>query len=141
MISVGGAATGAIKLSPAVLAFPAGICVAGAELASHCLVCNTLPYVAQLELFLAYELVAGIQIAPRCDCHVLCAGAASGYALIYAGAARKVQHVMIEGYGPSLFFAAQHILCKYLVLLLYYLKVVGGQSSRIVRRADHGLHA
>ena len=62
VISVGGTATGAIKLSPAVLAFPAGICVAGAELASYCLVCNAVPYVAQLELFLAYELVAGIQI-------------------------------------------------------------------------------
>ena len=48
---------------------------------------------------------------------------------------------MIEGYRLALFFAAQHILCKYLVLLLYYLKVVGGQSSRVVRRADHGLHA
>jgi len=85
--------------------------------------------------------VAGIQIPPWCDCHVLCAGAAAGYALIYAGAAGKVQHVMIEGYRLALFFAAQHILCKYLVLLLYYLKVVCGQSSRVVRRADHGLHA
>ena len=53
MVSVGGAATGAIEPRPAVTALLMGVDVAGGKLALDGMVCDALPDVAQTEFFIA----------------------------------------------------------------------------------------
>ena len=64
VVGVGGTAAGAVQPRPAVPALGMGVDIAGGEFALDCLVGDTGPDVAQLKLFFAHELVAGVQIAP-----------------------------------------------------------------------------
>ena len=84
--------------------------------------------------------MAGIQIAPRGDCHILGAAAAAGDALIDARAFCQIDHIMVEGNGFAFLFPADHILCQDLVLLFYDLDILRCQGHRIVSRANHRLH-
>ncbi len=95
MIRIGTAA-GAIEPCPAVPALLARINIAGGEFIAHGGVCNARPNVSEQEFYHPHKLMAGIQIAPRSDRHVFRAGTAARYALIYARAARKVNHIVIE---------------------------------------------
>ena len=61
MVGVGGAAAGAVEPGPAVLAVRPGVDVAGGELTLDGGVCDPVPDVAQLELLLPHELMAGVQ--------------------------------------------------------------------------------
>ena len=84
MVGVRRAAATAVKTRPAVSALLAGIDIAGREVVLDCGVLDAVVDVAEQELLLADELVAGVEIAPRRDGHVLGAGAAAGNALINA---------------------------------------------------------
>ena len=106
-IGVGGAAAGAVELCPAVGAVGPGVGVAGTELLPQGGVGNAVPHVPQLVGFLPHELVAGVQVAPGGDRHVLRAGAAAGDPLVDAGAAGEVQHIVVEGDGPALLLPAR----------------------------------
>ena len=69
------------------------------------------------------------------------AGAAAGNALVDAGAAGEVDHVVVEGKATALAVALDHLLGKDLVLLLQDGQIFLGQSAGITGVADHGLHA
>ena len=71
MICVCRTAAGTVKARPAVAAFTVSINVAGGKLALHGGIGHAVPDIAEAELFLAHELMAGVKIAPRCDCHIL----------------------------------------------------------------------
>ena len=139
MVGVGRAAAGAVELGPAVGAFGLGVDIAGGKLALYLRVIEPVPDIAQLEALLPHELVAGVQVAPGGHGHVLRAGAAAGDALVDAGPA--VDHVVVEGEGPSFPIPLPHQLRQLLVLLLHDLDVLGREGGGIVGGADHGLHA
>ena len=85
--------------------------------------------------------MAGVQIAPGGNSHVLGAGAAAGDALIDAGAAGQVDHVVVEGKASALAVALDHLLGKDLVLLLQDGQVGLSQGAGVAGVADHRLHA
>ncbi len=140
MIGVGGAAAGAVEPGPAVRARGAGVGVAGAELLPQGGVGHAAPHVSQLVRLLSHELVAGVQVPPGGDGHVLRAGAAAGDPLIDAGAPGEVQHVVVEGDGAALLVPFQHFPGQQLVLVLDHLQVLRRQGRRVPRGADHRLH-
>ena len=141
VVCVGRAAAGAVELGPAVLALRAGVGVAVLELIPHGGVGDALPDVAHPVLGVADELVAGVQVAPGGHGHVLGAGAAARNALVDAGAAGQVDHVMVEGKAAALAVALDHFLGQDLILLLQDGQVGLGQGAGVVRLADHRLHA
>ena len=141
VVGVGSAAAGAVQLCPAVLTLLAGVGVAVLELIPHSGVGNALPDIAQQVLGVTHELVAGVQIAPRGNSHVLGAGAAAGDALIDAGAAGQVDHVVVEGKASALAVALDHLLGKDLVLLLQDGQVGLSQGAGVAGVADHRFHA
>ena len=140
MQAVGRASARAVELSPAVRAFRLRVYVAVSELLLQFFVSYTFPDVAQLVSGVGHELVAGIQVAPRGDCHVLSAGTAAGYPLEYAGTAGKVYHVVVERKGPALALSFKHKLRKLFVLFLYDLHIAVRERAGIVRSADNWLH-
>ena len=117
MIRVGGAAAAAIKPCPAILAVWSGVGVAQLVLVLDFAVIHALPDIAEPVFLIADKLVAGIKVAPRRYRHIFRAGAAARNTLVNAGAAREVDHVVIEGQRSALFFALQHLLREYLILL------------------------
>ena len=104
------------------------------------MIIHAVPNIAELILVIADKLVAGIQVAPRGDCHVFGARTAARNALVDARAARQVYHIVVECYGLALFFAPKHVLGEYLVLLKEHGQVVVGQRVWVVGRADDRLH-
>ena len=60
----------AIQFCPAILALRFGIAVDFLELALQFRFGHAIPDVAQAEFFIADELVAREQFAPRCDSHI-----------------------------------------------------------------------
>ena len=140
MVSVGGATARAVETCPAVAAFGTGVDIAGGKFVLDLGVVHTLPDVAQLELLLAYELMAGIEIAPRGDRHVLGARATARNALVDAGAARQIDHVVIEGEGLAFFVFFKHQHGKLFVLLHDDGTVCLGQLGGITGCADHRFH-
>ena len=141
MEGVGRAAAGAVESRPAVIALWPGVGVAGAEFLPQGRIGHAVPDVAQLVGFLTHELMAGIQVSPRGHSHILRAGAAAGDPLVNAGAARQIQHVVIEGDGLAFLFPTQHILGQQLVLVLHDLQILRRQRGGVLRRAHHRLHA
>ena len=141
MEGVGRAAAGAVESRPAVIALRPGVGVAGTEFLPQGCIGHAVPDIAQLVGFLAHELMAGIQITPRGHGHILRAGAAAGDPLVNAGAARQIQHVVIEGDGLAFLFPTQHILGQQLVLVLHDLQILRCQCGGVLRRAHHRLHA
>ena len=141
VVGVGRAAAGAVELGPAVLALRAGVGVAVLELIPHGGVGDALPDVAHQVLGVADELVAGVEVAPRGNGHVLGAGAAAGDALVDAGAAGEVDHVVVEGEAPALAVALDHLFGQDLVLLLQDGQVLGGEGAGVGGLRDHRLHA
>ena len=110
VISVGCTAAGAVESGPAVVTFLARINIAPAEVFLHICVCYAIPYVAHKVFFVAYKLMAGVKITPRCYSKVLCTGAAACDSLVDARAVGQVQHIMIEGYWMTFFFSFEHFL-------------------------------
>ena len=102
VVGVGGASAGAVEPCPAVPAGFPGVDVAAHEFILDGGVLDAVEDVAQQVLLVADELVAGIQVAPGGDGHVLGAAAAAGNALVDAGAALQVDHVVVEGEGLAL---------------------------------------
>ena len=141
MIGVGGTASGAVQTRPAVAALLAGVDVTGGEFVLNGVVVHPVPDIAQLELLVAHELVAGVKIAPRGNGHVFRSGAAAGYALVNAGTGGQVDHVVVEGDRLACAFAAKHFRRKKLVLLLDYLDIFRRQCHGIVRCSHDRLHA
>ena len=84
--------------------------------------------------------MAGIEVAPGRDRHVLRAGAAAGNALIDARPARKVYHIVVEGEGAAFVNALEHQGSKLFILLEHHLEVAAGQRGGVVRRTDNRLH-
>ena len=111
------------------------------ELIPHGGVGDALPDVAHQVLGVADELVAGVEVAPGGDGHVLGAGAAAGDALVDAGAAGEVDHVMVEGEAAALAVALYHLLGEDLVLLLEDGQVLGGEGAGVGGLGDDRLHA
>ena len=105
------------------------------------MVLHAVPDVAQLEFLVAHELVTGVQVAPRGHGHVLRTGAAAGDALINAGAALEVDHIVVEGEGPSLLVPLQHQSGQILILLHDDFLVRLRQGRRITVGSHHRLHA
>ena len=111
------------------------------ELIAHGSVRNALPDIAHQVLGVAHKLVAGVQIAPRSNSHVLRAGATAGNALVDAGAAGEVDHVVVEGKATALAVALDHFLGKDLVLFLQDGQIFLGQGTGVARLRHHRLHA
>ena len=141
MVGVRRAAARAVELSPAVRAVGTGVDVGGGEGVPQRGVGHALADAAEPEARVADELVAGIEIPPRRDGHIFRARPAARDALIDAGAALKIEHVVVKGERPSLTAAGQHQLGQLFVLLEHDGKVGLGQRGRVVRRADDRLHA
>ena len=141
VVGVGCTAARAVELGPAVLALGAGVGVAVLELIPHGGVGDALPDVAHQVLGVADELVTGVEVAPGGDGHVLGAGAATGDALVDAGAAGEVDHVMVEGKAAALAVALYHLLGEDLVLLLQDGQVLGGEGAGVGGLGDDRLHA
>ena len=106
MAGVCGAASRTVELSPAVAALGTGICVAGSEFLLKRRIADAFPYISQLVGLISYELMARIEISPGSDGHIFSSAAAAGYPLIYTWTAGQIQHIMIEGYRPTLSLAA-----------------------------------
>ena len=70
VVGVGSAAAGAVETGPAVTALRTGVDVTFGKFRLDLCVGYPIPYVTQLEFFLAHELVAGIQITPGGNGHV-----------------------------------------------------------------------
>src|SRR5699024_6543240 len=87
VVGVGRAAARAVQLGPAVLALGPGVSVAVAELVLGGGIGDAHPDVPQQILGVAHELVAGVQVAPGGDGHVLGARTAARDPLVDAGAA------------------------------------------------------
>ena len=117
VIGVCGATARAVKTCPAIAAFGTGVDVAGGKLGLDLGVVHTVKNVTQLELFLANELVAGIEIAPGSHGHILGSRATARDALVDAGAAFEVDHVVVEGKGLALTVLVQHEHGQLFVLL------------------------
>ena len=132
VVSVGRAAARAVELGPAVCTLRTGVGIAGTELLTEGVVGHAVPYISQFVAFVAHKLVAGIKVAPRGHGHIFSAGAAAGNTLIDARPFRQVEHIMIERYGPSFALTAEHIFCKYLILLFYDLYVLRSQGGRVI---------
>ena len=111
------------------------------ELIPHGGVGDALPDVAHQVLGVADELVAGVEVAPGGDSHVLGAGAAAGDALVDAGAAGEVDHVMVEGEAAALAVALYHLLGEDLVLLLQDGQVLGSEGAGVGGLGDDRFHA
>ena len=111
------------------------------ELIAHGSVRNALPDIAHQVLGVAHKLVAGVQIAPRSNSHVLRAGATAGNALVDAGAAGEVDHVVVEGKATALAVALDHFLGKDLVLFLQDGQIFLGQGTGVAGLRHHRLHA
>ena len=118
-----------------------GVYVAGGELILYVGIVNALPDIPQLKPLLPNKLMAGIQVAPGGDRHVFRAAAAAGYALVYAGAAGQVYHVMVEGEGPSLPVTLKHQLRQLFILVHDYGHVLLGKAGGVSLGAHHRLHA
>ena len=82
--------------------------VTALELIANVLPDNALVHVAHQELLVPDELMTGIEIPRRGDGEVFRARAAARDALIDAGTVAQIEHVVIEGYGTPLPFAAEH---------------------------------
>ena len=141
MVAVGGAAAGAVEPGPAVLAVGAGIGIAVPELVLCGGIRDAVPDVAEAVFRVPDELVAGEELAPGRDGHVLRAASAAGDALVNAGPVLEVYHIVVEGDGPALAPAAEHVLCKQLVLLAEDGEVLLGEGAGVAGRTDDGLHA
>ena len=111
------------------------------ELIPHGGVGDALPDVAHQVFGVAHKLVAGVQVAPGGHGHVLGAGAAAGDALIDAGAAGQVDHVVVEGKASALAVALDHLLGQDLVLLLQDGQIFCGQGAGVTGLGHHRLHA
>ena len=85
--------------------------------------------------------MAGIQVAPGGDGHVLGARAAAADALIDAGAAGEVDHVMVEGEGAAFLPAFQHQAGQVLILPHHDGQILRRQGAGVALGAHHGLHA
>ena len=140
MVGVGGAAAGAVKSCPAIAARLASVHVARGKLALLVGVGHALPHVAQLVGLVTHKLMAGVQVAPGGHGHVFGAGAAAGNALVDAGAAGQVDHIVIEGEGLARLFPLQHQGGQLFILILYDLHIRLGQLGGVPCSADHGLH-
>ena len=140
VICVCGTSARAVKLCPAVLAVLTGINVAAFEFVLDLFVVNTVPYIAELEFFVADELVAGIKVAPRGDRHIFGTRAASRNALIDAGTARKVDHIVLEGKGLAFLFALDHKLGKLFILIEEDGHIRFKQFALVTLCANDGLH-
>ena len=75
-------------------------------------------------LFITNELMARIKIAPGSDRHIFRARAAARNALINAGTALQIAHIMIEGEGFALTVAAEHHFGKLFILLQHDWKIL-----------------
>jgi len=71
MIGIGSAAAGAIEPCPAVITLGTGIGVAGTEILAHFIIGDAVPDIAQRILLSDYKLVAGIQVSPGSNGHIL----------------------------------------------------------------------
>ena len=85
-----------VQSCPAIAALGVSVHVAGDEIRLNFCVRHACPDIAEAEFFVADELVAGVEVAPRSDGHVLCAGAAARNALVNARAAGEINHVVVE---------------------------------------------
>ncbi len=101
---------------------------------------DALPDVAQLEVLLPHELVAGVQFPGGGDRHVLGARAAARDTLVDAGAAGQVQHVVVEGKGFARLPPLLHQLGQLFVLVKDDVQIRFGESGGVVGGADHRLH-
>ena len=117
-----------------------GIDIAGGEFLLDFCVGDPIPDVAQLEFFLAYKLMAGVQVAPGGHGHVFRSAAAAGDALVDAGAAGEVDHIVVEGKGPALFVALQLELGQVLILLHEDGQVLLRQARGVSLGGDHRFH-
>ena len=84
------------------MAIGARVDVAGCKIALSRNVRNSVPDVTEQEFIVSYELVAGIEVAPRGDRHIFRSRAATRYSLIYARTAREIYHIVVEGKGLAL---------------------------------------
>ena len=141
MIRICGTAAGAIEPCPAVAALLARINIAGGEFIAHGGVCNTRPNVSEQEFIIPDKLMTGIQIAPRSDRQVFRAGPSARYALIYARAARKVDHIVIERERLALVIALEHKFGKLFVLFEHCRLILFGKRSGVARACHNGFHA
>ena len=82
--------------------------VASGKFRLNFLVVNTLPNVAELKFLVANELVAGVKISPRSNCHIFRTAAAAGNSLVNARAARQINHIVIESKGLAFLVSLKH---------------------------------
>ena len=141
MICVSSTTAGAVKLSPAILAFGSCVCVAGAEFILYGGIGYTVPDIAEAVFGITDELMAGEKLTPRRYRHIFRAGAATRDALVDAGTVFEVEHIMIEREASAFLFAAEHFLCEDLVLLEKLGEIFLGECVGIVGRTYDGLHA
>ena len=140
MIGICRATAGAVELCPAVLAFGTAVSVAACEPVAEFRVLNAVVDITHLVCVVADELVAGIEVAPRCDGEILCAGAAACDPLIDAGTACEVEHIVVEGKRSAFLKAPDHKSCKLFVLLENYGQVFFGYRRRAGRFCNYRFH-
>ena len=141
MVGVGGAATGAVQPRPTFPTVGVGHDVASVELFPKLGIRDALPHVAHRVVRIVHELMAGEQLPPGGHGQVLRAGAAAGHALVQAGAAGEIQHVVVEGEGPPLLLPLEHLLGQDLILRKELGQVLFRQGPGLAGGTDHRLHA
>ena len=96
--------------------------------------------ISEAEIFLSYELVARIEIAPRCYRKVLGSGTAAGKTFINTWSAGQIDHEMEEIEASSFFFSLDHLSCQNVVLFENHRKVFLADRVILGRRCYNRLN-
>ena len=140
IIRVCHASAAAVEPCKALAALLLGINVAFFEFVDSFCLFHAFVNISEAEIFLSYELVARIEIAPRCYRKVLGSGTAAGKTFINTWSAGQIDHKVEEIEASSFFFSLDHLSCQNVVLFENHRKVFLADRVILGRRCYNRLH-